>query len=164
MGSRLTEKLAKVQKNVCAPCYMATRQHQKKSKQMLIQKWNDKCTFHRILGVNSVVMNYKIRLRESASNKASEVQPYMTRPFFLLLLFVVAEKQKNMVWTCEAMCKGSYGGRLGQCVSQQSIGQSQLVDELCYLLNLGFARTRSQILCSQLSDEQRIGNPANVFL
>ena len=43
-----------------------------------------------LLEVNTVVMNYKIRLLSS-------------------LLFVVAEKQKNMVWTCEATCKGSMG-------------------------------------------------------
>ena len=42
----------------------------------------------------------------------------MARPFFLLLIFVVAEKRKNMVWTCEAMCKGNHGGRLAQCVGQ----------------------------------------------
>ena len=39
----------------------------------------------------------------------------MARPFFPLLIIVVAEKWKNMVWTCEAMCKGSHGGRLAQC-------------------------------------------------
>ena len=33
------------------------------------------------------------------------------------LRFVVGEKQKNMVWTCGATCKGSNGGRLAQCVS-----------------------------------------------
>ena len=33
------------------------------------------------------------------------------------LRFVVGEKQKNTVWTCKAMCKGSHGGRLAQCVS-----------------------------------------------
>ena len=68
----------------------------------------------------------------------------MARPFFPLLIFVVAEKWKNMVWTCEATCKGSHGGRLAQCLSyiSQSIGQSQLVDENhCYLFNSGFART-----------------------
>ena len=36
---------------------------------------------------------------------------------FPFLIFVVAEKQKNTVWTCEAMCKGSHGGRLAQRVS-----------------------------------------------
>ena len=36
---------------------------------------------------------------------------------FPLLIFVVAEKWKNMVWTCKATCKGSHGGRLAQCVS-----------------------------------------------
>ena len=39
----------------------------------------------------------------------------VARPLFSLL-FVVAEKQKNKVWTCEAMYKSSYGGRLAQCV------------------------------------------------
>ena len=34
------------------------------------------------------------------------------------LLFVVAEKQKNTVWTCEATCKGSHGRRLAQYVSR----------------------------------------------
>ena len=27
----------------------------------------------------------------------------------------MAEKRKNAVWTCEATCKGSHGGRLAQC-------------------------------------------------
>ena len=35
----------------------------------------------------------------------------MARPFFPLLIFVVAEKRKNTVWTCT----GSPGGRLAQC-------------------------------------------------
>ena len=53
---------------------------------------------------------------------------------------------KKMVWTCE----GSHGGRLSQCVNSvsQSIGQLRSVDEYNYLLNLGFTRTRSQILCN----------------
>ena len=38
-------------------------------------------------------------------------------PGRFLRYFVVAEKWKNIVWTCEATCKGSHGGRLAQCVS-----------------------------------------------
>ena len=37
---------------------------------------------------------------------------------FPLLIFVVAEKRKNTVWTCEAMCKGSHGGRLAHAVCE----------------------------------------------
>ena len=53
-------------------------------------------------------------------------------------------------------------GLLSVWVSQ-TIGQSQLVDEYCCLLNLGVVRTRLQILCSCLSGKRRIGDPVNVF-
>ena len=38
-------------------------------------------------------------------------------PGQFLCYFVVAEKWKNTVWTWEATCKGSCGGRLAHCVS-----------------------------------------------
>ena len=66
----------------------------------------------------------------------------------LPLLFVVAEKQKT--WSGHARLRAKVAmkeGLLNVWVSQ-SIGQSQLVNEYCYLLNSGFTRTRSQILCS----------------
>ena len=31
---------------------------------------------------------------------------------------MVAEKQENVVWTCEATCKGSHGERLAQLVCE----------------------------------------------
>ena len=61
--------------------------------------------------VNPVAMNYKMRHNKNRPAKYSLAWP-TTCP-----LFVVEEKQKNMVWTCEATCKGSYGGKLAQCVS-----------------------------------------------
>ena len=44
-----------------------------------------------------------------------------------------------------------------------SIGQLRSVDEYSYLLNSGFVRTRSQILCSCLSGERRISDSMNIF-
>ena len=70
-----------------------------------------------IPGVNPVVMNYKIKHNKNwlatRSARYSLVWPKLLFP----LLFVVVEKKKNTVWACEAMCKGSHGGRLAQSVS-----------------------------------------------
>ena len=64
-----------------------------------------------LLGVNPVAMNYKMRHNKNWPVKYSLAWPTT------FLLFVVEEKQRNMVWTCKATCKGSYGGKLAQCVS-----------------------------------------------
>ena len=56
--------------------------------------------------INPVMMNYKIRHNKNQPARYS-----------LALLFVVAEKWKNAVWTCKAMCKGSHGERLVHCES-----------------------------------------------
>ena len=37
--------------------------------------------------------------------------------YISIMSALVAEKWKNTVWACEAMCKGSHGGRLAHCVS-----------------------------------------------
>ena len=63
--------------------------------------------------VSPVVMNYKMRHNKNQPARYSLVWPGHSFCYY----FVVAEKQKNTVWTCEAMCKGSHGGRLAQCVS-----------------------------------------------
>ena len=79
--------------------YMATRTRRKVNKY----------ASENFLEVNPVMMNYKIR-----HNKNRRVRYSLAWPLFPLL-FVVAEKQKNVVWTCKAMCKGSHGERLAQC-------------------------------------------------
>ena len=69
----------------------------------------------------------------------------MVRLLFLLL-FVVAEKRKNTktqsghMRLCARVAMEE--GLLSVMVSQ-SIGESQSVDEYCYLLNLGFASLNS---------------------
>ena len=47
--SRLTEKLAKVQKNMHTPYYMATPEENQIDSYAYIQKWNVKCTSQKIL-------------------------------------------------------------------------------------------------------------------
>ena len=91
-------------------------QHQKKSKYICIQKWNDKCIsqqriFRRLL--QWWWTTYKMRHNKNQPARYSLVWP----SHFFRYYFVVAEKQKNAVWTCEATCKGSHGGRLAHCVS-----------------------------------------------
>ena len=66
MRSRLTEKLAKVQKNICAPYYMAIPEENQ------IDSYAYECQMYfskDILGVNPVVMNCKI---EHIANKISQ--------------------------------------------------------------------------------------------
>ena len=63
----------------------------------------------------SSVMNYKMRHTKNRPARDSLVLCGQT--IFPLLIFVMAEKWKNTVWTCEATCKGSHGGRLAQCMS-----------------------------------------------
>ena len=60
--------------------------------------------------VSSVVMKHN-------KNRPAKYIVLCGQTIFPLLIFVVAEKWKNMVWTCKATCKGSQGGRLAQCVS-----------------------------------------------
>ena len=57
--SRLTEKLAKVQENVCAPYYMTTSEE--KQIDMHFKNGITNVFSENLLGVNPVVMNYKIR-------------------------------------------------------------------------------------------------------
>ena len=69
-----------------------------------------------IPGVKPVVMNYKItHIKNRPATRPARCSLAWPDRFFCI--FVVAEKRKNMVWTCEAMCKGSHGGRLAQCLS-----------------------------------------------
>ena len=63
--------------------------------------------------VNTVVMHYKIR-----RNKNQPVKHSLAWPDCFPLLFVVAERRKNGVWACEAICKGSHGERLAQLVCE----------------------------------------------
>ena len=63
--------------------------------------------------VSPVMMNYKMTHNKNRPARDSLVWP----DHFPLLIFVVAEKRKDTVCTCEATCKCSHGGRLAQCVS-----------------------------------------------
>ena len=88
-------------------------------------------------GVNPLVMNYKIRY--SKNQKA-------TRPARYVQSFPLCggRKVENTVQTCKAVCNGSHGGRLAQCVSQP---------DNCQLLSatfsqLGICKKRSHILCN----------------
>ena len=58
LRSRLTERLEKVQKNVCAPYYMATPEEKQIDTHL---KLNDQCISQRTFRVNPVVINYKIQ-------------------------------------------------------------------------------------------------------
>ena len=101
--------------------------------------------------VNPVVMNYKIRHNKNLPARYSLAWSGCFFHYYYLWW------QKNTAWTCEATCKGSmgiHGGILTHCVSQPEHSRS---------MNIA-ARTRSQILCSQLSGKQRIGDLMNVFL
>ena len=64
-------------------------------------------------GVNPEVMNYKITIGQQLGQQGIVLRGQTAFP----LIFVVSEEWKNTVWTCEATCKGSHGGRLAQCVS-----------------------------------------------
>ena len=58
-----------------------------------------------------MVINYKIRHNKNRPAKHS---------LACLDHFSVTcagRKMENTVWTCEATCKGSHGGRLAQCAS-----------------------------------------------
>ena len=86
-----------------SPYYLYAGQHQKKSKYIRVRKWNDKIYFsaENLPEVSPVVMNYKMRHNKNRPARDSLVWP-LARPLFPLLIFVVAEKRKNMVWTYEA--------------------------------------------------------------
>ena len=63
--------------------------------------------------VGPLVMNYKMRHNKNQPATYSLIWPDHVVHYY----FVVAEKWKNTVWTCEGMYKGSHGGRFAQCVS-----------------------------------------------
>ena len=158
MRSRLTEKLAKMRKNthalVCAPDDMATPEEKQIDKHPKME-WQSK----EYSGVNLVVMNYNKRISQQWGQRGMVLRGQTAFSHCL-------RWQKNgKAWSGHARLRARVAmgeGLLSVWVSQ-SIGQLWSVNKYCYLLNSGFARTRSQILCSWLSDEQRIGNPTNVF-
>ena len=63
-------------------------------------------------GVNPVVTNYKIR-----HNKNWPVRYSLVWPDHFFCYHLWWQKNKKMIWTCEAKCEGGHGGRLAQYVS-----------------------------------------------
>ena len=81
-----------------------------------ILEWSRMYLSQNLTGVNPVVMNYKIRHDKIGLRRGQRgivLRDQTTFP----LLFVVAEKRKNIVWTWEATCKGTHRGRLVKGVS-----------------------------------------------
>ena len=101
-----------------------------------------------LLGVNPVVMKYKIR---HSKNRTA------TRPARYSLVLPDLFSRYHLWWQKNGRTRSGHArvrarvameeGLLSVCVSQ-SMSQSRSVDEYCYLLNSGFARTRWHILCS----------------
>ena len=56
--------------------------------------------------VNPVVMNYKMRHNKNQPARDSLVWP----DHFSVINICGGRETENMVWTCEATCKGSHGG------------------------------------------------------
>ena len=139
--SRLTEKLAKVRKNGCAPYYMATPE-EKQIDTHLKMEWQMYFSAENLPGVNPVVMNYKIR---HSKNQTA------TRPARYSLMLPDLFSRYHLWWQKNGKTRCGYvrlrarvameEGLLSVCISQ-SMSQSRSVDEYCYLLNSGYVRTR----------------------
>ena len=113
-----TEKLENVGKRTCAILcsYMATP----------VWKWNDKCISQQRIFRELIQWRWTTRWDIIRIGQRSIVLRGHTT---FLLLFVVEEKRKNTVWTCEATCKGSYGESSLSVWVSQSIDQSRSVDD-----------------------------------
>ena len=143
--SRLTEKLAKVRKNGCAPYYMATPE-EKQIDTHLKMEWQMYFSAENLPGVNPVVMNYKIR---HSKNQTA------TRPARYSLMLPDLFSRYHLWWQKNGKTRSGHvrlharvameEGLLSVCVSQ-SMSQSRSVNEYCYLLNSGFARTRWHLM------------------
>ena len=98
--------------------------------------------------VNPVVMNYIIILRNIGQRRGQ--QGIVLRGQTAFSVIILWWQKNGKTWSGHARLRTRVAmeeGLLSVWVSQ-SIGQSPSVDGYCYLLNSGFARTRSQILCS----------------
>ena len=104
------EKFAKVWK-MCMHhnSYMATSE-EKQVDAHLKMEWQI-CFSENHPGVNPVVMNYKIRHNKKRPARYIHLGIVSRGQTSFLLLFMVAEKWKNTVWMCEAMCEGGHGGK-----------------------------------------------------
>ena len=69
-----------------------------------------------ILGVNLVVINYK-RKHNKNWPVTRPARYSLAWPDHFSVKICGGRKTENTVWTCKAICKGSHGGRLAQCVS-----------------------------------------------
>ena len=101
-----------------------------------------------LLRVNSVLMNYKIRHSKNRPAARpvmySHALPNRFSHYYLWWL------KNGKTWSGHARLHARVAMEEGlpQCVVSQSIGQSRSLDDYCYLLDSGFVRIGSQVLCS----------------
>ena len=107
--SRLTEKLAKVQKNM--PYYPEEKQIDTHFENGMTNVF-----LENLPGVNPVVINYKkIHNKNQSATRPARYSLAWSNCFYIIICD--SRKTENTVWTWKATCKASYRGRLAQCVS-----------------------------------------------